>query len=54
MVADEEAGRDDGRGIGLRGRMGRIDGKGNGDLSWLELTEIDGSLISMEHYKQGD
>ncbi len=34
--------------------MGRIDGKGNGDLSWLELTELDGSLISMKHYNEGD
>jgi len=35
-------------------RMGRIDGKGNGDLSWFNLTELDGSLISMKHYNQGD
>jgi hypothetical protein len=34
--------------------IGRIDGKGNGDLSWFRLTELDGSLTSMGHYNQGD
>ena len=34
--------------------IGRIDGKGNGDLSWFQLTELDGSLTSMKHYNEGD